>query len=450
MNPIKKVFVAFVLFASSFGYTHDATFADDWVKMLYARVKGESVTPPVAARVFAYTGIALNEALAALGEADSLKQGVREGLEPPRANADTFDTLTVVSAALHTVTGELMRENSRLWQPFSAGALETKRALSALHAEQVAARQQGAPDDVMLASLELGAQVGDAVLAWAARDGFTTARKLMYASEADLFRAREADPALWVPRGSGRKPIEPFWGRLEPLALASARTCHVPLGMNFSTEPESEFFEQVLEVYNTSQTLSDDELETALFWDDEPVETGTIGGHFLMIGRVMVARFDLSLEEAAHFYAVLGAAMHDAFISAWWSKYEAMLVRPETLIREHLDPDWRPLLQTPNFPEYPSGHAVVGAAAAEVLTAFFGDLAFDDSYGVINAMPGFAGGENATRRFTSFHHAAEENALSRLYGGVHYRVAAENGVVQGSCAARRALSVLGPPTLTGK
>ena len=261
----------------------------------------------------------------------------------------------------------------------------------------------------------------------------------MYVSEGELFGARAADPSLWVPRGVGRTPIEPFWGQVKPFALVSAQACHVPLGMRFDTGLGSEFFAQVLEVYKASQNLNEEERTSALFWDDEPVETGTIGGHFLMISTSMVERSDLPLSEAANLYALLGVALHDAFVSAWWSKYEVMLVRPETLIREHLDPDWRPLLQTPNFPEYPSGHAVVGAAAAEVLTHAFGEVAFLDPYGVINTLPGFAGGERATRTFTSFWHAADENAGSRLYGGVHYRVAAEHGLEQGRCVGQHVL-----------
>ena len=404
----------------SVSFAQDASFANAWTNALYARVKGESVTPPVAARVFAYTGLTMNETLVVLGEADSLSL-VRGGLELPRADPDkTYDTLTVLSTALQTVTSELMKENSDMWQPFASSALETKRALSALHAEQVEARRREVVNEVLLASLDLGAEIGRSVLMWAEADGFAEARDAMYVSAAELSAARAEDAFRWVSRGAGRTPIQPFWGRLTPLSLKTSEACHVPLDMPFDLSEGSAFHAQLQEVYETSRDLSEDQIEMAYFWDDEPVETGTIGGHFLMIGTLMVERRNLSLADAAEVYAVLGVALHDAFISAWWSKYEVMLVRPETLVREGLDPDWRPLLQTPNFPEYPSGHAVVGAAAAEVLTHFFGEVAFKDPYGVRNPRGGFAAHdqEELTRSFESFHHAAEENALSRLYGGV--------------------------------
>ena len=456
-RPARRIRVLLALLTLSctlsFGHAQDAAFANDWMTLLYARVKGESVTPPVAARVFAYTGITMNETLAVLGDTASLAEGMRGGLNVPQAGDATYDTLTVLSAALHTVTTGLLRENSDMWQPFAISALETKRALSALHAQQVATRKQSVSSEVVSASLELGMGIGQAVLSWAGTDGFGEARDAMYASATELAAAHAEDAARWTSRGAGRTPIQPFWGQLTPL-IAAPDACHVPLGIPFDLTPGSAFDAQLLEVYETSQTLSEDERDAAYFWDDEPVETGTIGGHFLMLGTMMVKRQALSLREAAAFYAVLGTTLHDAFISAWWSKYEVMLVRPETLVRETIDPDWRPLLQTPNFPEYPSGHAVAGAAAAEVLTSFFGEVSFSDSYGVKNPRGGFAAydQEVMTRFFGSFYEAALENAASRLYGGVHYRVSAENGMAQGECVARRVLDELAPfkGTVTGR
>ena len=111
--PVRKVVVCLALFTLSlgwsFGFAQDAGFVNDWMTLLYARVKGESVTPPVAARIFAYSGLTMNETLAVLGEASSLKSGLRAGLELPQADhARTYDTLTVLSAALYTLTGEPM------------------------------------------------------------------------------------------------------------------------------------------------------------------------------------------------------------------------------------------------------------------------------------------------------------------------------------------------------
>nr|WP_237332426.1 vanadium-dependent haloperoxidase [Zobellia amurskyensis] len=116
--------------------------------------------------------------------------------------------------------------------------------------------------------------------------------------------------------------------------------------------------------------------------------------------------------------------MADAFISCWDEKYRSNLIRPETLINQHIDDSWKPVLQTPPFPEYTSGHSVVSGAASVALTDVFGEnFAFDDDTEVPYGLP--------IRSFTSFEQAANEAAISRMYGGIHYRAAVEVGVKQG-------------------
>jgi membrane-associated phospholipid phosphatase len=124
--------------------------------------------------------------------------------------------------------------------------------------------------------------------------------------------------------------------------------------------------------------------------------------------------------------ARVGIAVADAFISCWHEKYRFDLVRPVSYVRRHIDPQWEPLLITPPFPEYPSGHSTQSAAAATVLTAFFGEnYAFDDRTGERDGLE--------PRSFTSFWAAAEEAGMSRLYGGIHFRSAIEAGLEQGRC-----------------
>jgi membrane-associated phospholipid phosphatase len=99
-------------------------------------------------------------------------------------------------------------------------------------------------------------------------------------------------------------------------------------------------------------------------------------------------------------------------------------VRPETLINTYFDDEWKPILQTPPFPEYTSGHSVVSGAASSVLTSIFGDnFSFSDNTELPFGLP--------IRNYKSFKHAADEAAISRMYGGIHYRTAVEVGVGQG-------------------
>ncbi len=130
------------------------------------------------------------------------------------------------------------------------------------------------------------------------------------------------------------------------------------------------------------------------------------------------------MDKTIYAYTKTSIALMDAFISCWDEKYRSNLIRPETLINEHIDEDWQPVLQTPPFPEYTSGHSVVSGAAATTLTDIFGDqFSFDDDTEVAYGLP--------IRSFSSFNEAADEAAISRMYGGIHYRVAVEVGVKQG-------------------
>lgn len=149
----------------------------------------------------------------------------------------------------------------------------------------------------------------------------------------------------------------------------------------------------------------------------------------------MLRARDASLAEAAEAYALLGIAVADAFIGCWRVKYEHNLLRPITYIRATIDPGWGdPLpLVTPPFPEYTSGHSVQSAAAAAVLTARFGVVPFVDH---THDARGFA-----PRAFASFEDAAAEAAISRLYGGIHYRAAIERGLTQGRCIGEGAAAL---------
>lgn len=139
----------------------------------------------------------------------------------------------------------------------------------------------------------------------------------------------------------------------------------------------------------------------------------------------MIRQTASSLEEAAEAYVKVGLAVADAFICCWNTKYRDNLLRPVTYIRALIDPAWTPLLVTPPFPEYTSGHSVQSSAAAEVLTKMFGQMPFTDHTHDDRGL--------APRSFGSFIQAAEEAAISRLYGGIHFRPAIENGLAQGWC-----------------
>ena len=155
-------------------------------------------------------------------------------------------------------------------------------------------------------------------------------------------------------------------------------------------------------------------------------------GHWVAILLGIFERDATPVDRQAEALALLGMAISDAFVQCWRSKYEHDLLRPVTFIRRVIDPNWEPLLQTPPFPEYPSGHSVQSGAAAAVLEVLFGrGFGFDDTTQAEDGLP--------VRSFSSFAEAAEEAAVSRLYGGIHFPAANIQGLAQGRCVGAHVL-----------
>jgi hypothetical protein len=159
------------------------------------------------------------------------------------------------------------------------------------------------------------------------------------------------------------------------------------------------------------------------------------GGHWIGITGIACEKAKLPVDSTILIHAMVAMTLHDAFISCWQEKYSSDRIRPESAINKYLDPAWRPMLQTPPFPEYTSGHSVASASASVVLTHFFGDnFSFTDTSEQFFGLP--------DRMFQSFYQAADEAAMSRMYGGIHFRDACEEGVKQGKMVGNFTLQKL--------
>jgi hypothetical protein len=384
----------------------------------------ESVTSPVvASRTYAYAGVAAYETLRHGRPGHRSLAGQVNGLDPVPAPDPDAEYLLPLSAtvALLTVAEALVFDPPPVVQHRDSLVRQMRRA--------------GVPQAVVERSAEYGAEVGRHILAWAAKDGIKRARSLQrYVVSVEPGRWRPTPPAHMA-------AIEPNWAALRPFALDSAGQFRPAPPIAYSLEPGSAFQRELQEVYEVARSLTDEQREIAAFWDCNPyalkaeghfmfaVKKITPGGHWMGITKIASRQSGADLMRTAEAYAYVGITLADAFISTWDEKYRSNLVRPETLINDHLDPAWRPLLQTPPFPEYPSGHSVVSTATAEVLTALFGDgFAYSDDTEVPFGLP--------IRSFPSFRAAAAEAAMSRLYGGIHYRMGIEHGVEQGRQVGR--------------
>ena len=184
------------------------------------------------------------------------------------------------------------------------------------------------------------------------------------------------------------------------------------------------------------KNITEEQRAIASFWDCNPFAMNvrghvmfatkkiSPGGHWINITRAVCEQKKTTMVQSAEAYARVSLSLVDGFISCWDEKYRSRVIRPETYINQYISEDWVPVLQTPPFPEYTSGHSVISSSAAVALTKLFGDnYTFTDSTEVEFGM--------GARKFTSFYQAAEEAGISRMYGGIHYRPAFEVGGRQG-------------------
>jgi hypothetical protein len=393
----------------------DPTYATDWMDLVYRRVEAEKQSAPLASRTYGYAGVALYESLlGGMPNNRTLAGQITHMPDLPYAEFDEnaiFDWISMMDATMSVVLPTLFLNPSD----------ETLQAFADLRAQHSADRAKVHDQEVIDRSLAFGEDIGEVLVEWI---------------EGDYFESLHADGLNYempVGEGSyqltteGSQPAEPYWGQLRPFVLQGGYDCNVAPDVFYNIDPESVYYKQALEVVEAERNLTEWEKETARYWVDTPGITGTPAGHWISIATQLVDQLDLDLQRTAMMYAMVGMAVADSFISTWYNKYVFNTVRPETFIREHIRQRWTPYIQTPPFPEYPSGHSVVSMAAAETLTNLLGTQVFTDETHIIYGHELFA------RSYTSFVAAASEAAISRLYGGIHYRYAIENGMEQGRC-----------------
>jgi hypothetical protein len=291
-------------------------------------------------------------------------------------------------------------------------------------------RQTGIPAPVFERSIAYGDTVAKHILAWASKDHYLQTRGYpKYTVTSEAGRWRPTPPAYM-------DAVEPHWVAIRPFVLDSASQFKPKPPLRFDMQAGSPFYREVVEVYETGKRLTDEQRQILTAWDDNPyvmhvqghtmfaTKKITPGGHWMGIVGVAARQASADFMRSAGAYARTAIAMADGFLSCWDEKYRSNVIRPETVINAYLDEQWEPALQTPPFPEYTSGHSVISTAAATVLTDEFGDgFAFTDSVEIAYGLP--------PRSFSSFKEAGAEAAISRLYGGIHYRMAIEEGITQG-------------------
>jgi hypothetical protein len=402
---------------------YGAGIATVWFRLILQLVQQTpGFSPPVASRAFGYLGVALYEALV-------------PGMPGSRSLAGQLNDLTALppphDAAYHwpSVANAALAAGARSLFPTTSEA--NRAAIDALEAGFASNLARRLPPGIEQRARKRGQTVAAHVFAWSKADGGHEG----YLTNFPTSYTPPVGPGLWIPTPPGfQAPLQPYWGQNRPFVLSSGADFDPGPPPVFSTDPGSAFYREAMEVYDAVEHLTEQQRAIALFWADNPGQTATPAGHSLSILTQVLDERGADLAVAAEAYAKAGMAVADAFISCWHSKYRYHLMRPISYIQQHIDAGWgvgeRALpVVTPPFPEYTSGHSVQTAAFAQVLFDLFGDFPFTDHTHDERGL--------APRSFSSCFAMAEETAISRLYGGIHFRAAIEQGLEQGKQIGRQ-------------
>lgn len=393
-----------------------AEFLTEWWDALFKFVSSERLSPPDAARMYAYIAVGMYEAQIAGAPENLTFEGQLADLKdlPRPEKGQVYDWQTCVTETMYLV------QDGMLARYFPAGV----STLNTLYEKQIEERKAaGIAAEVLDRSKAYGEELADAILEWSEADKYVESRYLQYKSP-----SREGKPGTWEPTDFNQTALEPFWGTHRTFFVKDGAQCDIDKApvYNGVGDTTGELYKQALKVYNVDKTLTEEQRTIAQYWADDPSETSTPPGHWMETLGNFVKSEDMKLSRACELYALVTTAMNDACITVWHTKYRVNLVRPKTVIRENIDPTWEPYVETPPFAGYTSGHSGFSGAAATILTSLIGDnLAYVDSSHVdIGLLP---------RKFTSFNDAAQEAAYSRMYGGIHFDCDIDDGLEQGKC-----------------
>lgn len=368
----------------------------DWNQQLLSSIQAENVAPPRASRMMAMVHLA------------------------------QFDAVNAVSNQYHTYQGYL---------PCPTGT--SKDAAAAQAARDVLVNFF--PSRAAIFDAQLSTHLGAVGNAQSRVDGVDLGQR----AATGIMNRRATDNSgnnftynggtnvgQWRPTGPAFAPAAlPHWGTVTPFSVTSSSQYMASPPPAVGSAAYQAAYNEVRELgRNSSATRTQYQTDTAFLWRAGG-NTVTPPGQWNQVAQQLVAANNLSIEDSARTFALLGMAVADAGITAWQTKNTYDYWRPETAIQltgadgtmAGADPTWAPLFVTPNHQSYTSGHSTFSSAAATVLASLFGD-----------AQTFTVSGDNRTRQYTSLWAAAEEAGMSRIYGGIHWQFDNQAGLAGGA------------------
>jgi membrane-associated phospholipid phosphatase len=396
-------------------YTNNPLLYCNTVKQLNEVVMNNNFPPMIASRNYVYANIAAYECIAAGDTSYASLAGQIKHLPPlPKPpNHQPIDFSLAALLAFAKVGNAVTFPEGSMMEYYN----------TLLHRADSA----GMSNDELDHTVAFSDTIVAAILRWSKKDNYAQTRSATKFTITQEEGRWVATPPAYI------QAVEPHWKEIRPMVLDSSAECKPLPPPRFDIKnKKSTYYSYLIEVKNTGDSLTEDQKHIADFWDDNPFKLNVNGhvmfatkkfsppGHWMSIVGIAATTAKANFNTTVAAYTQTAIALFDGFISCWDEKYRSNYVRPETMINKYISPTWRPYIQTPPFPSYPSGHATISAAAAAIMTHYFTNtLSFTDTtlleFGIKN------------RTILSFKQAAQEAALSRLYGGIHYRFDNEVG-----------------------
>jgi PAP2 superfamily len=406
-------------------YSADTSTPDiavKWTDMnLFIIEKSPSNTPTYASRSLGYLGLTMYECVQAGSGRHISMNGQLKGLPtlPLIETGKKYNWILSLNAGQAFILKKLYPHTSA----------ENVKKIDSLAA--VILRGQGSEAaDVIDRSVKFGEAIASTFFDWSEKDGGENGYRRNFPVV-----LIPTHPGSWRPPVNGQVasqlPLHPFWGNNRTFVEKNG-DMSVPPMIEYSTDPQSPYYAQFLEVYNKNKILTQEEKEIATWWGDDPSETAAPPGHSINLATIAIKKVKPDLFKAAETYAKVGMAVGDAFINCWKCKYTYYAERPASYVNANIDVRWVQFWPEPPFPAFTSGHATQSAAMATVLTELYGDnfKFVDNTYegrpvNTVRNIP------YKSRTFNSFWESAEECAYSRLLGGIHTRQDNEVGLKEG-------------------
>jgi hypothetical protein len=402
-------------------FKDDATVATDWYKLqLKMILRANPAAPNFAVNhLFAYSGISLFEASRFEVEDSRSLQGQLSQMPamPELQNDKKYSWVIAANAAMANITRDLFPVKN------SANTASID-SLEKIYHDKYAA-SLGA--DVVSLSETFGDSVASYIFNWSKSD---------LANHASDAYTPPVFQGAWVPTPPAfAAAATPYAGNCRTFMPVFSTGTTAPPPFAYSEDVSSDFYKMVNNDYTISKSLTTDQKNIALFWNDVGAGIGyTPMGHSISILTQILDNKNASLATAAVAYSKAGIALWDAQVVCFRSKYQYNQLRPVTYIQKNIDSAWLPLISTPPHPEYPAAHAFLTTAFMEVLASVFGsNYSFTDHTYDFRNLP--------ARSYTSFEQIANECGQSRVYGGIHYQPSVAAGHASGKLIGNAAASL---------